>query len=276
MQRTALRPPLNAKIFDGLAKPMNEYVQYHKPEYAEFPTERAGVFSIYSRKTPRGIRGSRIWLVVRKRDTREYYLVYWFIADTIVLGKAGKPNGIEGKSGAWLRPRVRIDQMEWFLDFRKYMGNFGLGLQKIVDPTLTAALRAAVDVERLARGHGLRFSEEAEELHGLEGQLRARMVAHRQRESSLREAKIAAELKRGTGRLTCEVPACRFDFEGTYGPLGSGYAHVHHLRPLSTYRRFRTPGVKPVEMARGGGVMTSNGGNGGANRRGTRCFSTRG
>ncbi|HZL20101.1 MAG TPA: hypothetical protein VFG23_20375, partial [Polyangia bacterium] len=54
------------------------------------------------------------------------------------------------------------------------------------------------------------------------------------------------------------------------------YIHECVEKGFPSQRRFRTPGVKPVEMARGGGVMTSNGGNGGANRRGTRCFSTRG
>jgi hypothetical protein len=143
---------------------MDEYVQYHHPEYAELPVERPGPFSIYTRKTPREIQGSRIWLVARKRDTREYYLVYWFIADNIIVpGEAGEPNTIEGKSGAWLRPIVRIDQLPWFDAFLKYMGNFGLGLQKIADPVLATALRAAADAERLADGASVSFAAEIKE-----------------------------------------------------------------------------------------------------------------
>jgi len=142
---------------------MDEYVQYHNPDYAEFPVEGPGPFSIYTRKTPRDIQGSRIWLVARKRDTREYYLVYWFIADNIVPGEAGKPNTIDGKSGAWLRPIVRIDQLPWFDAFLKYMGNFGLGLQKIADPVLVTALRAAADAERLADGASISFAAEIKE-----------------------------------------------------------------------------------------------------------------
>lgn len=30
---------------------------------------------------------------------------------------------------------------------------------------------------------------------------------------------------------TCK--ACEFDFEATYGPLGRGFIHVHHLKPLA-------------------------------------------
>lgn len=34
--------------------------------------------------------------------------------------------------------------------------------------------------------------------------------------------------------VTCSV--CRINFEKTYGGLGKGFIHVHHLRPLSTIR----------------------------------------
>jgi len=139
---------------------MDEYVQYHNTEYAEFPVEKPGLFSIYTSKAPQGIQGSRVWLVARKRDTREYYLVYWFIVDTFVPGEAGEPNSIEGRSGAWLRPVVRIDQLAWFDTFLKYMGNFGLGLQKIADPALVMALRAAADAERLEGGASISFAAE--------------------------------------------------------------------------------------------------------------------
>jgi 5-methylcytosine-specific restriction endonuclease McrA len=71
----------------------------------------------------------------------------------------------------------------------------------------------------------------SEELEGLEGAALRRLTLHRRRERRLRDAKIAEALKRG--RLRCEVPGCRFDFQNTYGTLGSGYAQVHHIRPLS-------------------------------------------
>lgn len=32
----------------------------------------------------------------------------------------------------------------------------------------------------------------------------------------------------------CKCKACGFDFEKTYGILGKGFIHVHHLKPLST------------------------------------------
>lgn len=72
----------------------------------------------------------------------------------------------------------------------------------------------------------------SEELQGLEGRALERMVVHRRRERLLRERKVQEVLKR-TGKLACEVPGCGFDFAKAYGENGAGYAHVHHLTPLS-------------------------------------------
>jgi predicted HNH restriction endonuclease len=58
-----------------------------------------------------------------------------------------------------------------------------------------------------------------------EGEARRVLIIHRQRESSLR--------REHGGRLFCEVPGCGFEFEMIYRDLGSGFAEVHHLRPLS-------------------------------------------
>jgi hypothetical protein len=129
---------------------MDEYVQYHNPDYASWPSEEDSAgFGIYSSKPVGNVRGSRIWLAARKEDTREYYLVYWFIADSVVVGAEGETNHIDGRTGTWLRPPVRIDQLPWFNKFRKYMGNFGLGLQRIADPDLVAALQSTIgDTER--------------------------------------------------------------------------------------------------------------------------------
>ena len=67
-----------------------------------------------------------------------------------------------------------------------------------------------------------------------EGMLRIQLEHHRQREESLRQAKIAAALDSNPQRsLVCEVPGCRFDFEAQYGELGGRFAEVHHLNPLS-------------------------------------------
>lgn len=65
-----------------------------------------------------------------------------------------------------------------------------------------------------------------------EGQQRMALRKERRREARLRNAKISQALNKN-GRLVCEVPRCAFDFSERYGKLGVGYAHVHHLAPLS-------------------------------------------
>jgi hypothetical protein len=60
---------------------------------------------------------------------------------------------------------------------------------------------------------------------------------HRRRERRLRVSKIhAARAMSADGRLQCEVPGCEFEFGAVYGPLGEGYAQVHHLKPLGGRR----------------------------------------
>jgi 5-methylcytosine-specific restriction enzyme A len=53
---------------------------------------------------------------------------------------------------------------------------------------------------------------------------------HRQRE---RNSALVRKRKASANRLACEV--CGFDFEETYGQLGSGYIECHHTQPISEY-----------------------------------------
>lgn len=71
------------------------------------------------------------------------------------------------------------------------------------------------------------------ELSWFEGRRRGSFIYHRHREEAACRAKIAEALDSQHGRLICEVPGCGFDFLERYGSLGSGYAQVHHLLPLS-------------------------------------------
>ncbi|ALG83967.1 HNH endonuclease [Gordonia phthalatica] len=63
----------------------------------------------------------------------------------------------------------------------------------------------------------------------IEGAVAYRLAAFRERDPKLRQAKID-ESMRERGTLACET--CGFDFYGTYGELGDGYTHVHHVTPL--------------------------------------------
>lgn len=76
------------------------------------------------------------------------------------------------------------------------------------------------------------LNESDEELSAFEGATRYQFAAHRSRERKLRAAKLNQFIKKN-GKLFCQVPNCNFDFELEYGELGRGFAHVHHLNPLS-------------------------------------------
>lgn len=71
-------------------------------------------------------------------------------------------------------------------------------------------------------------------IDAVEGVRTIGLRSHRTRETRLRHAKLREARSRSPdGRLRCEVPGCGFDFEDTYGPIGIGYAQVHHRRPLA-------------------------------------------
>ncbi len=71
-----------------------------------------------------------------------------------------------------------------------------------------------------------------DEITAFEGEERMALIRHRKREQKLRDAKLKQAREKSRGRLICEVPGCRFDFETAYGDLGRDYAQVHHLKPL--------------------------------------------
>jgi len=92
--------------------------------------------------------------------------------------------------------------------------------------------RARAVLMALNGGQGIGIDEIGEEIDGTEGTVSKRMVKHRKREAKLRREKIRATLA-AHGRLVCEAPNCGFDFQYRYGPLGFGYAEVHHKVPLA-------------------------------------------
>lgn len=104
---------------------------------------------------------------------------------------------------------------------------------------ITIPAPVAAELEKLWAKHlaqkvtDRRVTQGDPEVTAYEGHLRLGFIRHRRREQRLRRAKIAAVLS-ATGRLTCEVPGCGFDFERVYGAAARGFAHVHHLKPLAS------------------------------------------
>lgn len=97
-------------------------------------------------------------------------------------------------------------------------------------PDLAAAQLEMLWSQHIRSEHQIGHADQ--EISVLEGIIQTRLIRHRSRERSLRNAKVQSALVRGS--LRCEVPGCGFDFELKYGPIGHGYAQVHHLKPLGS------------------------------------------
>ncbi len=102
---------------------------------------------------------------------------------------------------------------------------------------VTVSEAAAAELEQLWARHidqHVNVAPQGEDLSATENWKTRKLVWSRSREAALRDAKIRQALSRASdGRLRCQVPRCGFCFEDVYGPLGAGYAHVHHLDALA-------------------------------------------
>jgi hypothetical protein len=100
---------------------------------------------------------------------------------------------------------------------------------------LTVFHRLKADIQALAkrRPREITVDQTYSGLEVREGEQQHRLILHRRREARLRKMKINAARFANDDRLICEVPGCGFDFFERYGEIGSGYAQVHHLRPLA-------------------------------------------
>jgi len=63
-----------------------------------------------------------------------------------------------------------------------------------------------------------------------EGKVREKMHRYRERDSAVTRLAKQLELER-SGKLQCKC--CRFDFDNTYGEIGTGFIEAHHTVPVS-------------------------------------------
>ncbi|WHZ12628.1 MAG: hypothetical protein OJF60_003069 [Burkholderiaceae bacterium] len=155
------------------------------------------------------------WDTDRAASGKQAYFVS-FAADAVLNPEASKPLDLRAFAAGPLS-EVRIDAPA-----------SGNSIPDVIAVALSEAWSKHLGSDDQPLGKG------DPELGAMEGGLRSRFVSHRARERALRDAKLAeARSKAADGRIRCEVPRCGFDFEATYGPVGAGFAHVHHLRPLA-------------------------------------------
>lgn len=217
---------------------MNNFVAYHSIKlWGEYnATNRLHFYSGKSANFLRTSIGGKIWVIVGKpnKNQTSFHLTGVYSPEKI---RARKHRGFDILgSGKPFGPPIDITNLPWFERLAKEQGNFRFGLNQIQDRVVLRNLHELVKKpSKLAKT--TKLSQDPlltdPELVLLEGAEQIALVRHRKREQSLREAKIAETKKTRNGKLKCEVPSCRFDFEDTYGELGRNYAQVHHLKPLA-------------------------------------------
>ncbi len=68
----------------------------------------------------------------------------------------------------------------------------------------------------------------------LEGKVDQVTINRHERSKKNRDACIAFYRQKNDGHLRCE--SCKFDFELTYGEVGTNFIHIHHKAPLGNLR----------------------------------------
>ena len=120
---------------------MAHFVAYHNPNMMgyEYQVPDDGQQYVLTGKPVGSMAGSTVW-VVTYTGNHDYSLAGVF---TVVHcgdnTEAGFKHRVCGKGHAF-RPWRRIGQLDWFPELMKKTGNFGLGLQKVTEPSVLLGL----------------------------------------------------------------------------------------------------------------------------------------
>ncbi|GEM_PF-2140310 len=204
---------------------MTDYVAYHSSELMGreyWPTEH---FQFFSRKAESFLRraiGCRVWVIVSVRDdSRMAYRLAGVFTPSVVRSE-NDGFGIIG-TGTPFRPPFKVTALPWFTELLREQNKFSFGFNPIRSESIIAELR------RLLDQHGgesvLQPDEVALPSHFFEGATRQVSINRFERNPYARRKCI--------DHYGCRCSVCGFDFEESYGDLGRGFIHVHHLKPLS-------------------------------------------
>lgn len=181
-------------------------------------------------------RGDRVFLIKLGKQGRGIFASGWVTRGSYPAppDSGFGPQYIDGEWDAFLDPRIPASLLDptglpgtqhWTPE------NSGTTINPVSHRSLEQAW--AKHLAHLGAPIGARtvFSKQellaSFDIEALEGELVERLVAHRRRERSLRDAKLV-QYRLAHGSLACE--ACSFDFEDEFGVV---YAEVHHVLPLA-------------------------------------------
>lgn len=123
---------------------MKDYVVYHNPDVMRTPVTKIDPpFLAVTNKKVADERGSRVWVLTGEGKPRTFFVRSYFFVDEIGSGAAyGFETKLSGTTGKVFAPMIRLDDLEWFDDFKLTQGNFSLGFNAITETRFIKGLEA--------------------------------------------------------------------------------------------------------------------------------------
>jgi hypothetical protein len=118
---------------------MRHFIAYHNREKMG---EHSRPCQVYTNKPIHDLTGSVVWIVEGVgRSPKRYNLLGWFTVREVTESPDSKFSTALRGIEPGFEEHVRLNEFEWFPDFRRRMGNFAFGLQPIVDDKIVSHLK---------------------------------------------------------------------------------------------------------------------------------------
>jgi hypothetical protein len=131
---------------------MRHFVAYHNRDKMG---EHSRPFQAYTNKTIHDLQDNVVWVVEGLgRSPKQYNLVSWFIVrnlersphEAFKIALYGDDRNND-RHRYEFKERIRLNEFDWFSDFRRRMGNFGFGLQPVTDDEIVSHLNGVAKLE---------------------------------------------------------------------------------------------------------------------------------
>lgn len=114
---------------------MKNLVGYHNSEKMGYSFEEASdPMSFSTTKSVDRMMGAKVWAIAGEGTPRQYALGGWFIVDEAgAYDDNPSVHYVRGSIGELFKPMIKLNDLNWFPNFRKSQSNFSLGLQPVSD-----------------------------------------------------------------------------------------------------------------------------------------------
>jgi 5-methylcytosine-specific restriction protein A len=169
--------------------------------------------------------GCRAWVIssTSEGSKNTYWLAGMFKPEVV---RPERDYFVIQGAGVSPRPPIEITTRRWFERLRQEQAGFSLGFNRIRDAAIVAELERCLVTEREAVF--VSPEEFTTSTQYPEGATRKVSVDYYERNPRAREQCIKHH--------GCHCAVCGFDFEQSYGEIGKGFIHVHHLKALADIR----------------------------------------